>query len=136
MNIVQKVDPSHIHQIWNQVESYLEASIETSTGECTLDQLKGLLVLGTQTLLVAVKEDKIIGAMTIEFINYPNERVMFITALGGRGVVDSETFTQVEEWAKSQGATKVNAWAKKGQAKLYEIKAGFNTVRFVMEKKL
>jgi len=136
MNIVQIVSPNHIYQIWDQVKDYLEASLETSTGECTLEQLKGLLANGTQSLLVAVKEAKITGAMTVEFINYPNERVMFITALGGRGVVNNQTFTQVEDWAKTQGATKVNAWAKKGQAKLYEMKAGFNTMRYVMEKKL
>lgn len=136
MNIVQIVSSSHIYQIWGQVKDYLQASIETNTGECTLEQLKGLLASGAQSLLVAVKESKITGAMTVEFINYPNERVMFITALGGKGVVNNQTFTQVEEWAKTQGATKVNAWAKEGQAKLYKMKAGFTTMRYVMEKKL
>ena len=80
--------------------------------------------------------DKIVGAMTVEFINYPNERVMFITALGGKGIVNNTTFSQVEKWAKMQGATKSAAWAKESQARLYTQKAGFNTMRFVMEKKL
>jgi hypothetical protein len=111
--------------------------MNTSTGDCTVEQLKLLLVRGEQTLLVSVNEDnKLNGAMTVEFINYPNNRVMHITALGGNGIVDSETFSQVESWARLQGATKVSAWAQEAQARLYKIKANFNTVRFVVEKDL
>jgi hypothetical protein len=74
--------------------------------------------------------------MTVEFTNRPNDRVMFITALGGSGIVNDETFSQVETWAKSQGATKASAWAQETQARLYKIKANFNTVRMVVEKDL
>jgi hypothetical protein len=74
--------------------------------------------------------------MTVEFINYPSNRVMHITALGGHGIVNNETFSQVESWARMQGATKVSAWAQEGQARLYKIKAGFNTARMVVEKDL
>ena len=133
---VHTVSPDKIYQIWSEIEHYLKASIETSTGDCTLDQLKVLLVEGKQTLLIGLESDKIVGTMTVEFINYPNERVMFITALGGKGVVNNETFSQVETWAKLQGATKSAAWAKEAQARLYQQKAGFTTMRYVMEKKL
>ena len=133
---VHTVSPDKIYQIWSEIEHYLKASIETSTGDCTLDQLKVLLVEGKQTLLIGLESDKIVGTMTVEFINYPNERVMFITALGGKGIVNNETFSQVETWAKLQGATKSAAWAKEAQARLYQQKAGFTTMRYVMEKKL
>lgn len=133
---VHTVGSDKVYQIWKDVEGYLKASIETNTGDCTIDQLKVLLVEGKQTLLLGIEDDKIVGAMTVEFVNYPNERVMFITALGGRGIVNNETFSQVETWAKLQGATKSAAWAKEAQARLYQQKAGFTTMRYVMEKKL
>ena len=133
---VHWVDPNKVYQVWGEVEGFLSASIATNTGDCTLGQLKTLLVKGEQSLLVGVEESKILGAMTVQFINYPNERVMFITALGGKGIVNNNTFSQVEEWARTQGATKSAAWAQEIQARLYKQKAGFNTVRFVMEKKL
>ena len=136
MNQVHTVASDKVYQVWNEVEDYLKASIETNTGDCTLEQLKGLLVSNAQTLLVAMNNDKIVGAMTVEFINYPNERVMFITALGGKGIVNNTTFSQVEKWAKMQGATKSTAWAQGAQARLYKNKAGFTTMRYVMEKKL
>ena len=137
MNTVQIVAPNNVYNVWADIESYLNASINVSGGDFTLDQLKLLLVRGEQTLLVSVNENnKINGAMTVEFINSPNARTMFITALGGYGIVNEETFSQVETWANMQGATKASAWAQETQARLYKIKANFNTVRMVVEKDL
>jgi hypothetical protein len=137
MNTVKVVAPNFIYDVWKDVESFLNASINVSGGDFTLDQLKFSLGRGEQTLLVSVNEqNKINGAMTVEFTNRPNDRVMFITALGGSGIVNDETFSQVETWAKSQGATKASAIAQEAQARLYKIKANFNTVRMVVEKDL
>lgn len=137
MNTVQIVAPNNVYNVWEDIKEYLNASINVSGGDFTLDQLKLLLVRGEQTLLVSVnKNNKINGAMTVEFINSPNARTMFITALGGNGIVNDETFSQVETWAKMQGATKASAWAQEAQARLYKLKANFNTVRLVVEKDL
>jgi hypothetical protein len=137
MNTVKVVAPNFIFDVWKDVESFLNASINVSGGDFTLDQLKFSLGKGEQTLLVSVNKQNVInGAMTVEFTNRPNDRVMFITALGGNGIVNDETFSQVETWAKSQGATKASAWAQEAQARLYKIKSNFNTVRYVVEKDL
>ena len=137
MNTVQIVVPNNIYSVWEDIKEYLNASINVSTHDCTIEQLKMLLVRGEQTLLISVNENsKLNGAMTVEFINYPNNRVMHITALGGNGIVNDETFSQVEAWAKMQGATKASAWAQEAQARLYKIKSNFNTVRYVVEKDL
>ena len=137
MNTVQIVAPNNIYNVWEDVKEYLNASINVSTHDCTIEQLKMLLVRGEQTLLVSVNEKGVLnGAMTVEFVNRPNNRVMFITALGGHGIVNNETFSQVEAWAKMQGATKASAWAQEAQARLYKIKSNFNTVRYVVEKDL
>ncbi len=137
MNTVQIVAPNNVYNVWEDIKEYLNTSINVSGGDFTLDQLKLLLVRGEQTLLVSVGENnKINGAMTVEFINNANARTMFITALGGSGIVNDETFSQVEVWSKMQGATKASAWAQEAQARLYKIKANFNTVRMVVEKDL
>ena len=137
MNTVQIVAPNNIYNVWVGVKEYLNASINVSGGDYTLEQLKLLLSRNEQTLLVSVDEKGVLnGAMTVEFINRPNDRIMFITALGGHGIVNNETFSQVEAWAKMQGATKASAWAQEAQARLYKIKSNFNTVRYVVEKDL
>lgn len=136
MNQVQVVSPDFVYQVWDRVEPYLSASLDSSTGDCTIDQLKYALIRGLQTLFVAVNESDITGAMVVELVNYPNTRVMFINALGGKGVVNQETFAQVEDWARQQGASKVKAVVHDAQARLYKQKSGFTTVRQVVEKKL
>jgi hypothetical protein len=137
MNTVQIVAPNNIYNVWEDIKEYLNASINVCGGDFTLDQLKLVLARNEQTLLVSVDEKGVLnGAMTVEFINRPNNRVMFITALGGHGIVNDETFSQVESWAKMQGATKASAWAQEAQARLYKIKSNFNTVRYVVEKDL
>lgn len=137
MVTVKIVAPNNVYGVWADIESYLNASINTNTGSCTLDQLKLLLVQGVQTLLVGTNEnDKIVGAMTVEFINEPNDRVMLISNLGGHQIVNKETFDQVEHWARQNGATKARALAQEAQARLYKIKSDFNTVRMIVEKDL
>lgn len=136
MNQVQTVNPDFVAQVWDKISPYLKAGLATGIEDCTLEQLKTILMQGKQTLLVSVKDDEINGAMTIEVFNSPNQRVAHITSLGGKGVVDKNTFAQVEIWAKAQGVTKVRAWACEAQAKLYKRNAEFNTTRFVVEKVL
>jgi hypothetical protein len=134
---VDLVAPDYVYQVWDDVKDFLEASIKTGTGTCTLDQLKLLLAKNYQTLLVGVDEqNNIVGAMAVEFINYPNARTMFITAFGGFHVIKADPLAEVENWARSQGATKITAWCEEAQARLYRQKAGFNTIRFVVEKDL
>jgi|TARA_R110001583_G_scaffold17604_2_gene70991 hypothetical protein len=136
MNSVQYVRPDQLYGLWDDVKDFLDASVKVGSGDYTLEQLKGLLASNAQTLLIVVKEDKIIGAITIEFINYPNDRVMFITNCGGKNIVNAETFNQIEEWGRSQGATKARSYAKDSQSKLYLQKLGCNIMNHVMEKKL
>jgi hypothetical protein len=93
-----------------------------------------LLVNGVQKLLVAVENNNIIGASAVEFINYPNQRVLHITSMGGKALIEPDMIKQFEDWAKSQGATKIRAFAQDAQARLYKIKMGLNIVTHVVEK--
>jgi len=131
---VQVVAPEYIYQVWPNVESYFKRSEMFGVGDCTAEQLKLQLVSGALTLLVAVDNDTIKGACAMQLINLPNHRVAMITALGGKGIIDEETFDQVVSWAKHQGATKIRAWAKDAQARLYRQKVGLNTTTHVVEK--
>ena len=125
---VQVVSPEFIYQVWPTVETYFKRSEMFGVGDCTAEQLKLQLVSGALTLLVAVDSEVIKGACAMQMINLPNHRVAMITALGGK------TFEHVVSWAKHQGATKIRAWAKDAQARLYRQKVGLNTTTHVVEK--
>jgi hypothetical protein len=130
-----KIIPSdYICQLWNQLEHYFERASITGTNDYTVDQIKYLLVQGKQTLFVIMDMDKIIGAFSVEFTNYPDNKVMHIAAIGGKSVIEKETVEQLEDWARSQGANKIRAFAQKAQARLYRMKMGLNMVTHVVEK--
>ena len=135
-NEVQVVAPEFVHQAWDKVRPYIEASVATGVNDCTVDQFKMLCAKGMATLLVILNESNVIGATVIEFIITPNNRVAIVTALGGRGLMNEHTINQVANWCRANGATKFRAWASESQARLYKQKAGFNVSRYVVEKLL
>jgi hypothetical protein len=57
-----------------------------------------------------------------------------MTTVGGRCVVDEETFNQVIAWAKTQGATKIRAYASGARVRLYRQKVGLIAAETVVEK--
>ena len=56
MNTVQIVAPNNVYHVWEDIKEYLNASINVSGGDYTLEQLMLLLSRGEQTLLVSVNE--------------------------------------------------------------------------------
>ena len=130
-----KIIPSdYICQLWDQVEHYFKRASGTGTDDYTVEQIKFLLVQGKQTLFVIMDGEKLIGAFSVEFSNYPNNKVMHIAAIGGKSVIEDATVKQLEDWARSQGATKIRAFAQEAQARLYRMKMGLNMVTHVVEK--
>jgi hypothetical protein len=130
-----KIIPSdYICQLWDQIEHYFKSASGTGTNDYTVEQIKFLLVQGKQTLFVIMDGEKLIGAFSVEFSNYPNNKVMHIAAIGGKSVIEDETVKQLEDWARSQGATKIRAFAQEAQARLYRMKMGLNMVTHVVEK--
>jgi len=133
---IQQVDTLQVHQLWDVVGPMLKAACDVAIGDldCTIDQLKSQLGAGAQALLVAVKENQIIGAASIGVYNYPNHRVAVLTATGGKGITNPEVMEQVVAWAKSQGATKIRAHASGARIRLYQQQLGLIPTETVVEK--
>jgi hypothetical protein len=92
-----------------------------SKGDYTLDQIKMYVLTGGWWLLVATDEDnKIHGAMTVEFHNRPNHRVAFITGTGGKSIINGETFKQLEVFCRANGATAIECAARDSVSRLLD----------------
>lgn len=130
------VEPEWIYSVWPKVVDYIDRSVKEGTGEFSSEHIKSWLVSGQQTLIIIVDNEEIVGCGTVQFINYPNHRVAFITSCGGFGIVSPEVFDQIEDWMKSMGATKIQAWAKDAQARLYRQAVGFTVPCNIVEKSL
>jgi hypothetical protein len=75
---------------------------------------------------VAVDESgEIKGACTIEYINRPNSRVAMITAIGGRLITSEDSFDQLRNILKLNGATHIEGAARESIARLWKMKFGF-----------
>jgi hypothetical protein len=134
---IQPVNTQFVNQIWEQVEPFIKSAEEKFGGsEYTTDQIKVYLVTGQMMLLVAADENsKIHGAATVSFINYPNDRVAFVTSIGGKLVSSPETFAQMSEVFKANGATKIQGAAKEAVARLWK-RFGFEEKAILVEVKL
>lgn len=129
------VPSDRVQQTWSEVEHLLKSAMVHSGGEYNLDQLKVMLVHGRQVLLVLVNEEnKIQTAFTVEWINHPNDKIAFMTAIGGKTDVDA--FNQFAEWAKSSGGTKIQGAAFESVARLWKHKLGFKERYIIVEYEL
>lgn len=113
--------------VWPEVEGFLEQSIQYSNGELTLDEMKMRVLDGTWLLIVAIDDSDIIhGASTVTFYNRTDNRVAYVTGIGGRLLANRDTFSQFCDILRQHGATCVEGavrdslmrlWARLGATK-------------------
>jgi hypothetical protein len=103
---VQEVPLQYVNVLWTQVEPFLAAGLKYADGDLTIDEIKIYALQGVWSLLVAVDEDnQIHGATTVNFFNRINDRVAFVTAIGGRGLFTPDIVSQFSDILRSHGAT-------------------------------
>jgi hypothetical protein len=134
MKQLQIVDPIYIYSIWEEVKDYFKNSVASSTDDANVEQFKLHIINGSYSLFVVLEDDIIIGAFIMNIANCPNHRILHISAFGGKDVANKEVAAQVESYAKSQGATKIKAYAKDAQARLFKRAMGLEKVSNVIEK--
>ena len=133
---IQYVPVNYAAQTWPAVEKYIEMAIEHGHGDYTVDQIKMFVNVGQWLLLVARDEEgNIHGAATSSFINYPNDRVAFITCIGGKLISNQDTFKQFSNLLKANGATKIQGAARESIARLWS-RYGFKERYIVVETRI
>jgi|TARA_B110000285_G_C14852927_1_gene480815 hypothetical protein len=137
MKQVHTVAPDKVNEVWGEVKPLLNAAfLNHDDVDYGIEYLKEELVGGKQHLFLVVESAKIIGAYTVELVDYTNHRIALTTCIGGKGMFNKNTVQQWEDWARSQGVTKIRAYAKEAQARLFKLKMGLQPVMRVLEKRL
>lgn len=129
------VEPEFIQQVWPDVEGFIADALKHSGGEYTAEQLKVLVVRKEQSLLIGVN-DGIKGAATVQFIDYPNHRVAFVTAIGGKLISNAENFQQLINFCKANGATKIQGAARESVERLWKRLFKFERRYAIVEKNI
>ena len=82
---IKHVPIQYVNQAWPMVERFISDALQYGGDDYTLDQVRVYIATGQWLLVVAVDLEGVIkGAATVSFSNYPNDRVAFITAIGGK----------------------------------------------------
>lgn len=134
--IVQHVPVEFVAQTWPLVESYIASAEKFSGGDYNVDQIKVYLAKNLWTLLVAVDENnQIHGAATVTFTNYPNDRVAFITTMGGNLITSDDMMDKLKAVLKGFGATKIQGAVRPAMAR-FTKKFGFVERYAIVEAKI
>ena len=116
---IQHVPVQFAAQTWELVRDFLAESQQYAQDDYTLEQVQLYVCTGQWLLLVATDEEqKIHGAMTVEFVNKPTKRVAFVTGTGGKFIINESTFEQLENICRVNGATAIECASRDSVARL------------------
>jgi hypothetical protein len=133
---VQHVPVEFVAQTWPLVEKHISSAEKFGGDDYTADQIKVYLAKNLWTLLVAVDDDnQVQGAATVAFQNYPNDRIAFVTTMGGTMMVNAEVLSALKETLKGFGATKIQGAMRPSMVRLSQ-KVGFVERYTVVELKI
>ena len=135
--ILKSIPARYIPLLWPQMEPYLTSALEEAVvTEYDTEHVKEFLET-KQWLAVGFfdGQDELHGALTISFVGYPNERVAFVTAIGGRLLTDDENWDQLKDICRAHGADKLQAYSRESVARLWK-RLGFENRAILVEAKL
>lgn len=131
-----QVSPTHLPQVWPIAAPLLQKAIDLEPETITIEQVEHAVRTGHTFLLIWEEpEEGITGAVTVEFIDYPRERVAHVNLMGGKGIVRKHVFEEAMNWMRAHGATKAQCWAKGTLVDMYK-KMGLENTHQVMRIKL
>jgi hypothetical protein len=133
---LHQIHPSQLPQVWTAAARMLQKAIDLEPEMITIEQVEYSIRTGKVVLLMWEEpEEGLTGAVTVEFIDYPRERVAHVNLMGGKSIVRSHVFDATKDWMKSCGATKAQCWARGTLVQMYE-KMGMENTHQVMRIKL
>lgn len=126
------VNPAQLPQVWSVAAPLLQKAIDLDPSEVTIEQVEYAVRTGRTHLLVWEEPEKgITGAATVDFIDYPRQRVAHVNLMGGSGIVRQHVFDEAKNWMKSCGATIAQCWARGTLVDMYK-KMGMENTHQVM----
>ena len=131
-----QITPAQLPQVWPVVTPMLQRAIDLDPELNTIEQVEFAVRTGRTYLLVWDEPDEgITGAVTVDVVDYPRERVAHVNLMGGKGIVRTHVFEEAKNWMRLMGATTTQCWAKGTLVQMYE-KMGMTNTHQVMREKL
>jgi hypothetical protein len=97
----------------------LDRAYQWSDGGYNVHHAEAFVTTGQWTLFVVSDDDnRIHGAVTVNFSSRPGARVAFVTGIGGTGVVTRPAMHQFKQALAAMGATTIEAVARASVTRL------------------
>lgn len=124
--------PKDLPPIWPLAAPLLQKAIDLDPAAVTIEQVEHAVRTGRTSLIVWDEPDVgITGAATVDFIDYPRERIAHVNLMGGKSIVRDHVFAEAMNWMRMNGATKAQCWARGTLVQMYE-KMGMEATHTVM----
>jgi len=126
------VHPNHLPTVWPTALPLLKKAMDLEPGAHSEQFIEYSIRVGKTHLLVWEEPGEgITGACTIEFIDYPLERIAHVNLMGGKGIVRDYVFDEAKAFMRLNGAKKAQCWAKGTLVDMYK-KMGMENTHQVM----
>ena len=130
------IHPRELPQVWATAAPMLQRAIDLEPTAITIEQVEYAVRTGQSHLLVWEEPGEgITGAVTVEFIDYPRERIAHVNLMGGKSIVRTHVFDEAKNWMRAHGATKAQCWARGTLVDMYK-KMGMENTHQVMRTEL
>jgi trehalose utilization protein len=127
-----QITSAQLPQVWGTVAPMLQRAIDLDPTEITIEQVEYSVRTGRTHLLIWDEPGEgITGAVTVDIIDYPRQRVAHVNLMGGKGIVRHHVFDEAKNWMRLMGATTAQCWAKGSLVQMYE-KMGMSNTHQVM----
>ena len=113
---IQGIPHTLVERLWIYAEPYIKRALDHTSGELTVDDFKQLCLNQSVQLWLVNRENRVIGAITTEIINYPRRKHCRVITLAGSdfsswvGLAD----TTLMAWATSLGCQALETYVRKG----------------------
>ena len=122
MNItIEAVPQEHILSIWDTVKPFIERVVDNiEDSDYSTEHVLAYLMIEQWMLIIAYDEHNyILGVATVQLIDYPFNRVAFITGVSGRGIVNRYNYEKLKSLLKQYGASKIQGYGRASITRLY-----------------
>ena len=131
-----QVHPRELPEVWPLAALLIQKAIDLDPTATTIQHVEYSIRTGKMFLLVWEEPGEgITGACTIEFIDYPMERIGHVNLMGGKGIVRDYVFDEAKEFMRLNGAKKAQCWARGSLVEMYK-KMGMENTHQVMRIEL
>lgn len=118
---ITDINSVDVNQIWPLVEDQIQLAIDRSQGEYSLSDVQLYLLTGDMRLWIAYEGKDIIASAVTQLVKHSNGITCVVLYMAGTMMEQWKAYSAaVEEWAKENGAVKMQAFVRKGITRAFK----------------